>query len=118
MIPSIIDPDGNTESLGVTTIEAMACGLPCVGSEVGGIPETIAEGETGFLVPPADPAKLAETIGRLLRHDELRTRMGRAARDRAIQSFSWSSLARGVAAIYAELLTESSDRLASAEEVE
>src|SRR5262245_46869110 len=55
------------EPFGITPVEAMACGRPVVGAAVGGIKATVRDGETGFLVPPKDPAALAERLARLLR---------------------------------------------------
>lgn len=68
-------------------LEAMFAGLPVVSTFVGGIPEMVIDGETGLLVPPDDPAALADAIERLLGDDELRARMGRAGRARAHERF-------------------------------
>jgi type III pantothenate kinase len=88
----------------------MASGLPCVGSRVGGISETIVDNVTGLLVPPADTAALAGAVGRLTDDADLRRRMGAAARDVARERFTWPVLAGQVAAVYQEVLgTKASD---------
>jgi len=69
------------EAFGYTNIEAMACGKPVVGTRVGGIPEIIQDGITGFLVPRRDTAAIAARILELVRDHELRRRMGDAGRD-------------------------------------
>ena len=69
-------------------LEAMASGLPVVGTSAGR-PEFIVEGETGLVVPPADSSALAAAIGRLLGDPDLRRQMGRAGRRRAIRQFTW-----------------------------
>jgi L-malate glycosyltransferase len=69
------------EAFGYTNIEAMACGRPVVGTRVGGIPEIIQDGATGFLVPRRDTAAMAARILELVRDPELRRRMGDAGRD-------------------------------------
>jgi len=74
------------EPFGITPLEAMACGTPVVGSDVGGIRYSVRDGETGFLVPPRSVAPLAEALGHLVADPTLRARMGAAglayARDR------------------------------------
>ena len=60
--PSIVDKEGNTEGLGMTLMEALACEVPCVGSRVGGIPDLIVDGVNGYLVEPANPQALADKI--------------------------------------------------------
>ncbi len=77
-----------TESLPNSIIEAMSAGLPVVGTQVGGIPELIVEGETGFLVPPADPPALAIAIERLITDAGLRRRFGARAQQRATEMFT------------------------------
>jgi glycosyltransferase involved in cell wall biosynthesis len=102
--PGIVDANGRAEGLGITTLEAMASGLPCVGSRVGGITETIVDGETGVLVPPGDGTALADTIARLVDDASTRRRLGEAARRVAREHFTWRVLARQVSDIYAEVL--------------
>jgi glycosyltransferase involved in cell wall biosynthesis len=77
-----------SEGLPVSVLEAMAAGLPVVASRVGGIPELVADGETGILVEAGDADELAAAISRLLADPELRRSMGEAGRDRARVSFA------------------------------
>lgn len=88
------------EPFGLTPLEAMACGTPVVGSDVGGISYTVANGETGLLVPPRDPAALAASLARLLSQPALRAEMGHAARNRVEQQFTWRRVAEGTAELY------------------
>ncbi len=70
-----------------SVLEAMFAGLPVVSTAVGGIPEMVLDGETGILVPPGDDVAIADAIERILGDDELRVRMGQAARVRAHARF-------------------------------
>ena len=88
---------------GAVNIEAMATGVPIVASSVGGISEIIADGETGLLVPPNDPDKLASKLQTLIDDDGLRSRMGRLARNRAKSLFSAELHAKMMIEIYNEL---------------
>jgi glycosyltransferase involved in cell wall biosynthesis len=92
------------ESYGMVNVEAMASGKPVVSSNHGGPTETIAHGETGFLVPPGNPAGLALHVIDLLRDTELRTRMGIAGRARAERLFSAQSTADRFMAVLDTLL--------------
>ncbi len=87
VLPSVRTASGRVEGLGMVMLEAAATGVPGIGSRLGGIPEGIADGETGFLVPERDPEALAARIGELLADQALRRRMGMAARRRVEQSF-------------------------------
>jgi len=95
--PSLYEP------LGIVNLEAMACGTAVVGSRVGGVPEVVADGETGLLVPPGDPAALAGAINVLLADEPLAAQMGRLGRGRAETEFGWASIAEQTVALYAEL---------------
>ncbi|MBI5154288.1 glycosyltransferase family 4 protein [Candidatus Poribacteria bacterium] len=87
---SRVDPgSGDTEGLPVAIIEAMALGLPVVSTRHAGIPEEVAEGESGFLVDEGDWAGMAEAIVRLGEDESLRRRIGLAAHARALERFSW-----------------------------
>lgn len=77
------------ESFGVAALESSAMELPVAASDVGGLPDTVRDGETGVLVPPGDPAALADAIVTLLRDSALRQRMGCAGRERVEREFDW-----------------------------
>jgi len=77
------------EPFGMVAVEAMACGRPIVASRVGGLADSVVDGETGFLVPPDDPAALADKLRALLNDYELRLKMGRHGRARVEQNFHW-----------------------------
>jgi len=71
-----------TEGFGLSALEALSCGVPVVGSRVGGVPEVVLEGETGFLCPAGDVAAMTAAVLRLLQDDELHHRMSKSARAR------------------------------------
>jgi alpha-maltose-1-phosphate synthase len=84
-------------------LEAMACGCAVVASAVGGIPEVVADGVTGLLVPPGDEAALAAAVNALIRHPGRAASLGARGRERAVAEFSWSSIAVQTANLYARL---------------
>ena len=110
--PSLYEP------FGIINLEAMACETPVVGSGVGGIPEIIVDGKTGFLVPlrsasktdfnPADPEAFqkdfANKVNRLLNDQTLADKMGKAGRVRVLEKFSWESIARTTFNYYQEVI--------------
>lgn len=85
-------------------LEAMAAGLPCVVTSVGGVPDTLTDGVEGIVVPPGDPEALADSIQQLLDDAELSRIYGAAARERVIQDFSIESLVSTCRQIYALVL--------------
>lgn len=93
------------ECLGLSTVQAMACQKPAVGSNINGVPEVIVDGSTGFLVEPNNPEELAEKVTLLLGDKELRNRMGAAARERAVEHFDRERLAHDLIDLYKELVT-------------
>ncbi|HET9973223.1 MAG TPA: glycogen synthase [Streptosporangiaceae bacterium] len=97
-IPSVYEP------LGIVNLEAMACGTAVAGSRTGGIPEVVADGETGLLVPPGEPEPLAEALNGLLRDPARARAMGQAGRKRAVAEFGWPAIAAQTADLYAELV--------------
>jgi glycosyltransferase involved in cell wall biosynthesis len=81
------------EPFGIAFLDAMACGLPCVGTRVEAVPEIVREGETGLLVPPGDPVPLALALERLLSDASLARAMGARGRARVSASGLWSHAA-------------------------
>jgi glycosyltransferase involved in cell wall biosynthesis len=76
------------EGLPLTAVETLAAGIPLVATAVDGTPEVVIDGETGYLVPPGDPAALSEAIGRLARQPELRRKFAVAGRDWVLKRFT------------------------------
>ena len=89
------------ETFGITPVEAMACARPVIGAETGGIKHTVVDGETGFLVPPRDPAALAQRLSLLNANPALMRSMGDAGLRRAYQHYTWHAVAIKAAHIYA-----------------
>ena len=89
-----------TELLGLTSLEAMACGVPVVVSNAGSLPEIVTAGETGYIVPPGDPAALREMIDRLLADSAERNRLGANARAVVEERFTWHKTALRCLEIY------------------
>lgn len=83
LITSVLRSEGTP----TTGLEALACGVPLVGVDVGAVAEFVLDGETGFLVQPLDPASIANAAVRLLRDAELRARMGANGRELAVRCF-------------------------------
>jgi glycosyltransferase involved in cell wall biosynthesis len=94
------------EGLGLSLLEAMASGVPCVASMVGGILTVVQDGVTGLLVPPADPAFLARGISRLLDDAALSATLAYQARRQAEKKFDASTMAHRTKEIYASLCKE------------
>lgn len=92
------------EGCPVAVLEAMAMGLPVVASAVGGLPEVVEEGRSGYLVPPADPPALARSLRILLLDPALRCAMGGAGRERVRRHFSADAMTAAITAIYDEIL--------------
>ena len=90
------------EAFGLVLAEAMSCGKPIVATTVGGIPEVVADGETGFLVPPGDLAALAEKLVLLARDRALRERLGQAGRERAAARFDVRTVTRELMEVYGD----------------
>jgi starch synthase len=96
--PSLYEP------LGIVNLEAMACGTPVVGSNVGGIPEVVLDAQTGLLVPPGDHIRLAEALNSLLGDPARAAAMGELGRQHVGAEFSWASIAGQTAALYTDLV--------------
>ena len=89
-----------SEGLPLALVEAMAAGLPVVVSEVGGVPEVAVAGQEAILVPPGDPARLAEGLAELLLDPRARAALGAAARSRAVRDFSVSTMCEAYERLY------------------
>lgn len=91
------------EPFGITPLEAMACGTPVIGADVGGIKYSVTNNKTGFLVPPKDPAALAEKIECLISDPQLLLAMKKNAVDHVHKFFTWSKVANIVHDIYEQV---------------
>jgi N-acetyl-alpha-D-glucosaminyl L-malate synthase BshA len=93
-----------TESFGLAALEAMACGVPVVASNVGGVSELVTDGEVGFLAPAGDVAAMAGHVLRLLTDDSLHRRLSQSARHRAESQFQLEPAADRYEAAYRRML--------------
>src|SRR5215217_3023461 len=104
VVPSVYEP------LGIVNLEAAACGTAVVASAVGGIPEVVADGVTGLLVPydpddvPAFEAGLAARVTELLHDPERAARMGQAGRERVLTEFGWPAIAKQTVDVYSAVI--------------
>ncbi len=104
-------PSIGMESFGMVLTRAFACAVPVVSSDIDGYRDVMTD-ETGLLVPPGEPAALAEAIVRLLEDEPLRQRLGAAARTVAVERYGWDSIAERLAAVY-DVVTERAGRSAA-----
>ena len=96
-----------SEGLGTSVLDAMAAGLAVVGTRAGGIPESVVDGETGLLAPPADAPALARAVAALLRDGPRRRAFGAAGRRRARAAFSVDRMVAETEAVYADVVARS-----------
>jgi glycosyltransferase involved in cell wall biosynthesis len=92
-----------SEGLPVVILEAMACELPVVATDCGGVREAVRDGVEGFVLPPRDPARAAVVLERLWREPELRERMGRAGRARVLSAFTLGAHLDAMEGLYGEV---------------
>jgi phosphatidyl-myo-inositol dimannoside synthase len=92
VLPSIVDQRGDTEGLGVVLLEALSYRIPVIGSAIGGITDIIADGQTGLLVPPEDPAAIATALERIATNPAFATRLAEAGSRRVREQFGWDAI--------------------------
>ncbi|MDQ6680701.1 MAG: glycosyltransferase family 1 protein [Pseudomonadota bacterium] len=105
------------EPFGITPLEAMASGTPVIGSAVGGIKHSVVDGITGFLVPPHDPAALAERLRQLHENRWLGQAMGRSGVRRVRALFTWDRVAADLTDVYHDIHARSPERLAAPQRI-
>ncbi len=86
-----VQPSIGEEAFGISVVEAMACGLPVLASDNGGLPEILVDGSTGLLLPPGDIAAWRARLADFAQDTGLTTRLGEAGRERAVSHFTWSA---------------------------
>ena len=97
-------PSAQPEPFGGVVMEAMCMGLPVIATNIGGSTEQVADGESGWLVPPGDPAALADKLETLLRDETLRASFGAAGRRRIAEKFTLNGMVEKIVRVYDECL--------------
>ena len=100
-----------SESFGVAVIEAEACRIPVVVSDIGGLPEVVQDNVTGFIVPPKNPEATAEAIEKLILDENLRNKMGVAGREFVLKNYEWSKNAKIMENLYKTIIRAKSKKL-------
>jgi glycosyltransferase involved in cell wall biosynthesis len=96
----------HAEAFGMVTVEAMASGLPVIGTDAGGTPEILEEGKVGLLFPPDDHEKLADALEKVYKDSQLRNALGLTARQSAIQKYGYQTQCASVETLIGKLLQE------------
>jgi glycosyltransferase involved in cell wall biosynthesis len=100
VVPSVLE----SESFGVAAVEASACGLPVIASDIGGLSEVIRDKKTGLVVPPADPDSIAEAIISLIKNPDYRGELGEEGRRFVSNHYNWIENAAQMEKLYEEVL--------------
>ncbi|MCX6799418.1 MAG: glycosyltransferase family 4 protein [Candidatus Diapherotrites archaeon] len=103
-VPSIVDANRETETLGIVAIEGIACGRPVIASSVGGLPDVVKDGVSGFLVQQKSPGQIAEKIDLLFGKSGLIEKIGKSARAFAEENFSERQAVEKTIRVYDEIL--------------
>jgi glycosyltransferase involved in cell wall biosynthesis len=103
---SVVVVPSRYEGFGLPAAEAMACGTPVVACQAGALPEVMRVAKGGLLVPRDDPDALARGIRELLDDPERRSSLGRSARERVVEAFSWRPVAEATVRVYRDVLSE------------
>ena len=104
ILPAIIDKNGDTEGLGLVLLEAMASGIPVIGTKVGGIVDIIDDGVNGILIPEKNSEKIVESISNLLSNNELREKFKKNGLAKVKDNFQWSGIALKTIQEYKKLI--------------
>jgi glycosyltransferase involved in cell wall biosynthesis len=94
LLPCVTEADGDQDGIPVAMMEAMACGVPTISTEISGIPELVEDGVNGVLVPQRDAQALASAMKRLLEDMDFAARLGEASRKRVCEEFDTEPNAR------------------------
>jgi glycosyltransferase involved in cell wall biosynthesis len=100
VLPSQRDKAGNLDGLPTVLLEAMACGLPCVASNIGGVSLVLESGENGYVFEPNNSSQMADDLTTLIHENKLREKLGDKARSDVIQRFNWDNVAKSLEALY------------------
>lgn len=106
VLPAVRDAKGDTEGLGVVLLEALRFERPVIGSDIGGIPDIVRDGDTGLLVRPRDPSALAAALRRLLADPEEARAMAVRGRARASDAFGWDGIVAATRRVYEQAAGE------------
>jgi glycosyltransferase involved in cell wall biosynthesis len=105
VLPSRRDKAGNLDGLPTVLLEAMACGLPCIASDVGGVNLVINEGVDGFIFQPKDLDRMQKCLAILIENKQLRESFGTESRRQIIEEFNWENVAKSIEKLYQKSLS-------------